>query len=549
MQMNKMAVRGIAMAVAILLAGCGGSQKLAKTSPTAPKAPAPAVAAANRVEALIAEADRHLAKGMDLSKEGQMEEARAEFDAATDLYLAFPGGALSDQRLAESFRRTVEAIHEQEVAVADNDSAQEEGTEPAAIDEVGQMPLPEGGTGEATRRAAQDELADTPSDFPVQLNERVYASIGLYQGRLKEWMQAALTRGAPYIPHIQSVFRENGIPQDLAYVALVESAFHPSALSRAKAKGVWQFIAGTGRMYGLKQDYWVDERSDPFKATAAAAKYLKTLYGIFGDWNLALAGYNAGEGRVLRAMAKTGTSDYWSLTSGRALRSETRNYVPLIQAAILIGKSPERYGFNFEPQPLPAFETVPVDGSYELRFIADCADSDLDTVRGLNPELRRMLTPASRTYDVRVPAGTTSAVGDCIASAPSHRRVQLRTHEVTRGQTLASIARRYGTSTRELAAANGISSRTRLRAGTDLVIPGTTRVARAVPTSRRTSTASASAANASDEGRAVRYRIKPGDTLTSIASQYGTSVARIKDWNNIKGTRIAAGTLLTIYPR
>ena len=349
--------------------------------------------------------------------------------------------------------------------------------------------------------------------------------------------------------HPVGVRGTSGIPQDLAYVALVESAFHPSALSRAKAKGVWQFVAGTGRMYGLKQDYWVDERSDPFKATEAAAKYLKTLYGIFGDWNLALAGYNAGEGRVLRAMAKPATSDYWSLTRGRALRSETRNYVPLIQAAILIGKSPERYGFNFEPQPLPAFDTVSVDGAYDLRFIADCADSDLDTVRGLNPELRRMLTPASRTYDVRVPAGTTSAVGDCVASAPSHRRVQLRTHVVTRGQTLASIARRYGTSTRELAAANGISSRTRLRAGTDLVIPGTTRVARAVPTSRRTSTASASAANASDEGRAVRYRIKPGDTLTSIASQYGTSVARIKDWNNIKGTRIAAGTLLTIYPR
>ena len=296
-------------------------------------------------------------------------------------------------------------------------------------------------------------------------------------------------------------------------------------------------------MYGLKQDYWVDERSDPIKATGAAAKYLKTLHGIFGDWNLALAGYNAGEGRIMRAMARTGAMDYWSLTQGRALRQETRNYVPLIHAAILIGKAPDRYGFSYTPALLPEFDTVSVDGAYDLRFIADCADSDLDTLRRLNPELRRMLTPASRSYGVRVPDGAATDVTDCVAAAPSQRRAQLRTHVVSRGQNLSAIARRYGTSARELAAANGISTRQRLHAGMDLVIPVGAK-ARAVPTARR-----ASASTTASESRAVRYRIKPGDTLTSIAEQYGTSVARIKDWNNIKGTRIAAGRLLTLYTR
>lgn len=544
MQLNKMLGRIALSAFAATLAACGGGQKLAKTTPAAPKPVATGVAPSDAVATTIAEAEKHLTAGMEFSNEGQLEEARQEFDKATDTYLAYPGGALSEPRLAEAFRRTVEAIHEQEVAtVTDNDNLKEEGTEPAAIDEVGDMPLPEGVPSENTRRAAQEEVAAVPTDFPVEINNRVLASVELYQGRLREWFQAALDRGAPYIPHIQRVFAAEGIPQDLAYVALVESAFHATALSRSKAKGVWQFVAGTGRMYGLKQDYWVDERSDPIKATVAAAKYLKSLHGIFGDWNLALAGYNAGEGRVLRAMARTGADDYWSLTQGRVLRQETRNYVPLIHAAILIGKSPDRYGFSYAPALLPEFDTVSVDGSYDLRFIADCADSDIDTLRRLNPELRRMLTPASRSYGVRVPGGAAADVTDCVAAAPSHRRAQLRTHVVSRGQNLSAIARRYGTSTRELAAANGISTRQRLQAGMDLVIPVGAK-ARTVPTARR-----ASATTSASESRAVRYRIKPGDTLTSIAEQYGTSVARIKDWNNIKGTRIAAGRLLTLYTR
>lgn len=539
MKLNKM-LEGAALTLAVAcLAACGGGQKTAAARPKTPQSPAVPALPTDLVTETIARAERHLTAGMELSKDGNFEEARAEFDRATEIYLSYPGGATSEPRLAEAFRQTVEAIHQQEVAVvADNDALKEEGT-PAAIDEVGQIQMPDTAPSEQTRRAAEEEVAAIPTDFPVELNDRVLSSVELYQSRLHDWVQAALDRGAPYIPYIREVFAREGIPQDLAYVALVESAFHTTALSRARARGVWQFIAGTGRMYGLRQDYWVDERSDPIKATAAAARYLNKLHGLFGDWNLALAAYNAGEGRVMRAMQRTGATDYWSLTRGKTLRRETRNYVPLIHAAILIGKSPERYGFTYTPQPLPAFETVDVTGAYELRFIAECANSDLDTLRRLNPELRRMLTPANRDYGVKVPEGTTALVSTCVAEAPSHRRAQLKTHVVARGQSLRSIARRYGTSTREIAAANGISTRARLRAGTDLVIPVGPRP-RAVPTSRRAS---------ASESRAVRYRIKPGDTLSGIAEQYGTSVARIKDWNNLKGTRLAAGRLLTLYTR
>ncbi len=541
MSLNKIPA---ALAMAFLtasLAGCGGGQKLAKKDiATPPKPPAAAAATTDAVSETIARAEKHLAAGMELSKEGKLEEARRAFDAATDAYLGFPGGALSDPRLAESFRRTVEAIHEQEVAaVAENDNLKEEDGEPAAIDEVGEIMLPDTAPSEQTRRTAQEEVAQATTDFPLELNDRVLSSVELYQGRLHDWVQGALTRGAAYIPYIRQVFAAEGIPQDLAYVALVESAFHTTALSRSKAKGVWQFIAGTGRMYGLRQDYWVDERSDPVKSTTAAAQYLKKLYGLFGDWNLALAGYNAGEGRVLRAMDRTGARDFWTLAETRTLRRETRNYVPFVHAAILVGRSPERYGFTYTPEPLPAFDTVDVEGAYELRFIAECAGSEFDTVRRLNPELRRMLTPAGRGYSVKVPAGTAGLVQGCLASAPAHRRAQLRTHVVSRGQTLGSIARRYGTSAREIAAANGISTRKRLTAGMDLVVPVGAKP-RAVPASRR-------AASSGSDVRAVRYRIKPGDTLSSIAEQYGVSVARIKDWNNLRSTRIAAGRTLTLY--
>ncbi len=377
-------------------------------------------------------------------------------------------------------------------------------------------------------------------DLPVELNDAVLSCIGLYEGRLRDWFQEALSRGQKYLPGIRQVFAEEGIPRDLAYVALVESAFKTNAYSRAKAKGVFQFVSATGKRYGLAVDWWVDERSDPEKATRAAARYLKDLYGLFGDWNLALAGYNAGEGKVLRGMSRYRKTDYWELRKTRALRPETKNYVPLIHAAIVVAKAPERYGFVVTKDALPEFERVAVKDAYDLRVVAECAGEPVETLRELNPELRRLATPADRAYDLRVPPGRGETLRQCLADLPADKKVAYRKVVVRRGQTLASIARANGVSAQAIAEANLLVPQRRLRPGTELVIPvpaGKAHVVAARARPRRR-------AKARDH---VRYRVQPGDTLSSIAEDHGTTVRQLQDWNDLGGTRITAGSILKIY--
>ncbi len=503
---------------------------------------------------IIAEADGHLAAGQAEIKQGHLKKAREEFDRAVDLYLGAPGGAYATPALAEAYRRTLEAIQSRELeALAAGDGFTEATSERAAIDDVGDLPVGEGAPTADTRRLAEEVLAQESNDLTVELNDAVLSCIDLYQGPLHEWFSSALARGGRYLPKIREVFASEGVPQDLAYVALVESAFKTGALSRAKAKGMWQFIADTGKRYGLAQDWWVDERSNPEKATRAAAKYLKELHDQFGDWNLALAAYNWGEGRVSRWMERTGAEDFWTLTESAYMPQETRNYVPMIHAAIVVAKAPEKYGFDdVTPEPVLAYETVPVQGAVDLRVIAECAGTGLDSVQGLNPELRRLATPANRTYDVKVPQGRGPSLKRCLTELPAEKRVTFRTHTVARGQTLASVARIYGAKVSDIASANAIeaSKAKRLARGTELIIP----IPRAsVPPPRRSSPAATEVADLSTSGTPARtrieYRVKPGDTLTAIAARYRATVRQLMSWNNLSGSQLAAGDLLTVYTR
>jgi membrane-bound lytic murein transglycosylase D len=420
------------------------------------------------------------------------------------------------------------------------DSADEPGdpdVEGAAIDVVGELPVDESAPSEDAIARAVAAVEAESFDLAVELNEPVLSCLDLYQGRLRDWFGEALSRGQKYLPRIRKVFAEVGIPQDLAYVALVESAFKTGAYSRAKARGVWQFVGATGRRYGLTVDGWLDERSDPDKATRAAAEYLKDLHDLFGDWNLALAGYNAGEGKVQRAIARYKTDDFWKLRKTRGLRRETKNYVPLIHAAIVIAKAPERYGFTLTPDEAPEFEQVPVEGAVHLAVIARCAGETIDEIRALNPELRRLATPADRTFALRVPAGRAKDVAACLDERPPEERVTYRMHRVQRGQTLGSIARANGVSAREVAEANGFPLQRRLRIGTELIVP--------VPPGPRVKRVRREAP-APDERDRVLHHIRPGDTLASIAARYGTTVRELQAWNGLSGSAITAGTVLTI---
>jgi membrane-bound lytic murein transglycosylase D len=530
---------------AALGSACAHSKVAAPAiAPTAP------VTQNDAASELIARADALLATGLEQVTAGHLNAARKDFDAAVELYLTAPGGALSSPKLAESYRRTLDAVHLSEIeALAAGDGFTEARTEPASIDQVGAIQVDAVPASDSVRRAAEEVVREERNDFPVELNDAVLGCIDLYQGRLRDWFEAALARGGRYLPRIREVFKEEGLPQDLAYLALVESAFHTNALSRAKAKGMWQFISETGRRYGLNQDWWVDDRADPEKATRAAARYLKDLYEMFGDWNLAMAGYNAGERKVQVGLDRYNVTDFWSLARTRHLRAETKNYVPLIHAAIVVAKAPTKYGFEVDPETLPASETMTVNGAVDLRFLSECAGATLDQIQLLNPSLRRLATPAGRTFQLRVPQGTTEATSRCLSSTPPEKRVQFRTHTVARGQTLATIAAAYGIKTADLASANSMQLKRRLGVGTELIIPIDPRTA----TARAARPAPAAPARAADlpatggNRPRISYRVKPGDTLAGIASQFGTTIQSLQSWNGLRGSRIVAGDSLTIF--
>jgi membrane-bound lytic murein transglycosylase D len=519
-------------------------------APTRKLATPVAAAAEDPVGRIVTAADAHLAAGIAQSKAGHLNRAREDFDRALDLYLNAPGGAFAEPRLTAAYKRTLEAIqlHEFE-ALAAGDGFTENLPEPASIDEVGGLSVEHAAVSEELRQAAEETARAAESDLPIDVNDAVLACLDLYQGPLREWFGEALARGGRYLPRIREVFAAEGIPQDLAYVALVESAFKTGALSRAKAKGVWQFIPSTGRRFGLRQDWWVDERSNPEKSTQAAAQYLKQLHGMFQDWNLALAAYNAGEGRVARSIDRHGTEDFWELAENKALARETRNYVPMIHAAILVAKEPGKYGFAVTPEPLLTFDTVPVHGALDLRLVAECANTGVSRIQMLNPELRRLATPAGRTYPVKVPTGMGEDVKSCLAAVPPERRVTFRTHTVKPGQTLASIARAYGTRAQDVAAANNLTSPRRLARGTELIIPVPPPAGVAGAGSRAPRT-TASAYRAPASRVRLSYRVKAGDTLHRIALRYRTTVRDLLSWNKgVRPTQLATGDVLTVYTR
>jgi membrane-bound lytic murein transglycosylase D len=556
--------RPIAAACGLVVAAAACSQTVRppQTAPRpAPPAPRPAPLsplpsdAPDRIGALIAEAEAHFLKGEREFALGHLQEAKREFDLAVDLILAYPEGARSDRRLATYFDRLVDRISAVErQALAQGDGFAERPSDPAMIDElleVATFPLPEAAPG--TRESVAQDLQKTAHDIPIPLNARVLSYVELFQGRLREWFQRALERGAQYLPMIQNVLRAEGLPLDLAYVPLVESAFNPNALSRARAKGLWQFMLGTARLHGLRYDWYVDERADPEKATVAAAKYLRSLAEAFGgDWHLALASYNGGPGRVQSAIARAKVADFWTLSqSSRYLPRETREYVPMILAAIIIAKNPAQYGFQIAEAAAAAVETVTLPMPVDLRRVAEWIGVPVDDIQALNPELRRWTTPLRDTaYPLRVPAGTGERVLARLASASPAERIAVSEYVIRPGDTLTAIARRLRVGVTDLADANGLSPRALIRPGQRLVVP---RAPAPVLAARPAPAAAAAVVRAA--GPSVRatstvvYRERRGDTLWSIAQEFDTTVEAIKSWNKLRTNRINVGDRLTIYPR
>jgi membrane-bound lytic murein transglycosylase D len=495
----------------------------------------------DRVALLIADAEAAFEEGRVELAAGRLVAARERFDRAVDLLLAVPDGARSDMRLSMQFESLLDRVSALEVmALQEGDGFTEAASEPAAIDELlaaamFEHPQP----AETTEETVLADLDRTPHDIPLDVNLKVLSYIELFQGRLREFMQAGLDRSRQYVPMIQSVFREEGVPLDLAFVPLVESAFKVTAVSRASARGMWQFMLGTAREHGLEQNWFIDERSDPEKATRAAAQYLRALNEHFGDWYLALASYNAGPGRVRSAISRAKTTDYWAITaSTRFLPRETREYVPMILAAVIIARNPGLYGFEANGVAPLTWETVTIPASMDLRIASEWAGVSVEAIRELNPELRRTTTP-NGPHQLKVPIGTAATLQNRIDTADPSMFVHFDFHTVRRGDTLSAISRRFGVRVADLQEANGLRS-TRLRINQTLTIPS--RPAVGLPTAPRP----AAVAAPTPQGGPLTYRVRRGDTLIGIARQFSTTVATLKRLNQLASDRINIGDRLTV---
>ena len=515
---------------------------------------APAPAPVDPVVQAIATAEAAFEAGRAASQQGHLKDARLAFDLALDTLLVMPGGARSDPRLSAAVDALTDRISALELAtLSSGDGFTETATEPASIDTLLSLPPAEADASPAPEvaTAVRADLATTSHDIPIPLNDRVLRFVEIFQGRLRPFLTEGLARGAAYLPMIHTVFREEGLPLDLGFVPLVESAFKTTALSRANARGVWQFMRPTGKEYGLRSDWYIDERADPEKATRAAAKYLKALHRMFGDWHLAIASYNGGPGRVQRAVKRTGIDNFWELTdSSRHLPRETRDYVPMILAAAIIARNPGQYGFEI-PATLPfATDVVTVSGPVDLRNVAEWAGVPADDIRSLNPELRRWTTPVrAREYQLRVPLGTMASVLEGYAGAAPGDAAALQWYTVRRGESLPTIARRLRVSRADLAEANYLNSTARVQPGQRLVVPRAPSAALLAGRGNATAARVVAAGPEAREAEVTRtvYRVRKGDTLFSIARRHGVSVENLRAWNRLKGSALSIGDRLQIH--
>ncbi len=484
-------------------------------------------------EALI-EARQRSDHAEDLLDKGLIEEARAEFEQALEVLDAFSRRA---ERKNFRIEREIDFLS---VRLETLEAARE--AEKAAIDDLRAVE-----TGEVTdpelRKLAAADVRETTYDLPIEINDRVISFLDLYtKGSGRRTIEVALERIGLYRPMIERILAEEGVPLDLIYLAQVESLFKPKARSRAQAQGMWQFISSRGAEYGLRQNWWIDERSDPEKSTRAAAQHLGDLYEQFGDWYLAMAAYNSGPGRVSRAMARTGSSDFWTLAGQRQLPRETRNYIPTILAMTIIGKNPTKYGFDVTPSDGIEAERVRVSSATDLRVIADYLDLPLDQLQTMNPHVLRWATPPDDTeFELNLPVGYAKSYAERIAPLPDDKRILFRHHLVSSGETLSHIARRYGVSISAITETNKISARRIIRIGQSLVIPisGITvpgdSLARVVGARPATPVAPPEV-----------YRIRRGDTLSTIARRFGLSIGNIKVWNRMASNLLIAGESLVL---
>ena len=479
---------------------------------------------------LVARAEKEYQAGLVNHQAGKIEEAKQNFDDALNALLSSNLDIRSDDRLQKEFDRVVAGVNELYPGGPSDTEAQQK-SEPAPIDETnGLTPAADAGV----KAKAQAEIKNTRSDLPLMMTDQVAGYITYFSNHGRGGFERAYARSGRYHDMIVSTLKEEGLPQDLIYLAQAESGFHPLAVSRVGARGIWQFMASRGRGYGLSHNMWVDDRQDPAKSTHAAARHLKDLYNQFGDWYLAMAAYNSGPGTVQAAVKRTGYADFWELYRRNVLPKETRNYVPIILAVTIMAKNPSQYGLDDIVMEHPAdFDTVTINYPVDLRLVAECVGSTPSELQDLNPSLLRLTTPRDGKFELHLPAGTKDDYETAIASIPADMRLWWRYHTVHPGDTLASLARNYHTTAKSIVSAYHLEG-TDLDADAKLVIPVT-------PGKHPVSD------NATYARRITRYKVHAGDTVETVAENFGVSPQMLRRWNGIHGDSLRGRKVLALH--
>jgi membrane-bound lytic murein transglycosylase D len=485
------------------------------------------------VRQLIQQVEDAYAQGQAAYRKGKLADAKVQFDRAVDLMLVSRIDIKADPQLQDEFDRIVDGVNALEMEALKQGNGFVPNEEPTPADVASDVTFAVDPNIVAKARA---ELATTKSDLPLLVNDYVAVYINFFANTQKghNTLLHSFQRSGRYRAMIQRVMGEEGVPQDLIYLAVAESGFNPRAMNpHSHAGGMWQFMPHDPS-YGLAFNSYVDERFDPEKSTRAYARYMKFIYNQLGDWYLSMAAYDHGTGNIQHAVQRTGYADFWELYKRNELPRETENYVPEILAAIIIANHPHQYGFDdLTLDPPVLTDTATIDYSIDLRLVSDLVGAPVDEIEALNPSLLRMVTPPEASFDLHLPAGTATLFGQRVALVPEARRNSWRFHAVVAGDTLASVAQEYRVPLAELAAANQLTTRDSLTGPTSptnieaLVVP--------VPLS------------AQALARTRLYTVRRGDTLVTIADRCGVSLSQLRRWNSIpSGIRVEPGRRLRV---
>jgi membrane-bound lytic murein transglycosylase D len=499
------------------------------TEPETKKPDASRAPESDTVADLLARVEKQYQAGLEAFHSGQNDIAKQDFDDAINALLGSNLDIHSDDRLEAEFERIVEGVDHLDLGgVASDSDAQK--SEPAPIDETNSLTP---SADPKVKAKAQAEIKSTHSDLPLMMTDQVAGFISHFSTSGRGTFERAFARSGRYHDMMVRILKEEGVPQDLIYLAQAESGFHPLAVSRVGARGIWQFMGSRARGYGLHHSMWVDDRQDPEKSTRAAARHLRDLYAQFGDWYLAMAAYNSGPGTVQAAVRRTGYADFWELYRRNVLPKETRNYVPIILAVTIMTKNLAQYGFDDVSMDEPAvYDSVTISYPVDLRLVAECVDATQAQLQELNPSLLRLTTPREGMFELHLPAGTKGQYQTAIAAIPKDMRLWWRFHKVQSGDTLASLSRTYHMPAKSIAAANHLDG-TDLEAGAKVIIP--------IPVGKHLSD------NATYARRITRYKVRRGDTVETVAENFGVSAQMVRRWNGLRGDSLRGRRVLALH--